>query len=71
MSMEYCETCDREIDTDIDASGGHIEHPGNSTDEAPWSEFICGDCLECKIIEHEAREAAIEDYEEAKRRGEL
>jgi len=65
MSMEYCETCDRNIDTDEMAEGEYrdIGHC--------FTQYKCEDCCDEELIEYESLEAAKEDHDEAKRRGEL
>ena len=65
MSIEYCENCDRHIDTDEYAEGEYRDV------EPCGTEYVCEDCCENELIEHESLEAALEDHDRAKRRGEL
>ena len=65
MSMEYCETCDRRIDTDELSEGQYRDV------EPCFVEYVCQDCCEKEQLEYESLEAAKEDHDTAKRRGEL
>ena len=74
MSNEYCEGCDRVIDLDEDDSGVYITTPAvlYGDNPEPWSiTFMCGECYEKALMEHESNEAAQCDDGEARRRGEL
>ena len=74
MSMEYCESCDMEIDTDYDSEGTYITTPAVLYGENPEPEsttFLCSICTEAAVIEFESMESAREDNDQARRRGEL
>ena len=74
MSMEYCESCDMEIDTDYDCEGIYITTPAVLYGESPEPEYVtfsCGDCQKKMWDEYESRMGAECDHFEAKRRGEL
>ena len=65
MSIEFCETCNKEIDTDFDVNGEHVDIEGM------YFEYMCGDCVDKRDLAHSSIEAAKEDYGHARRRGEL
>ena len=65
MSIEYCETCDKNIDTDTDINGENIDIEG------VYYHYVCSDCMDTRILKWQSKEAAEEDYGRAKARGEI
>ena len=65
MRMEYCATCDKNVDTNIDIDGYNVK-----VGEC-FCEYLCGECIERLTMERESREAAEADNREAKQRGEI
>jgi len=65
MSMEFCEGCDRDIDTDYDINGVYITTKAVLYGDNPEPEsvtFSCGDCQDKLQDEYESLEAAREDH---------
>ena len=74
MSMEYCEACDMNIDTDYDCEGTYITTKAALYGESPepeYTTFLCSLCTETAVMEFESMEAAAEDNGRARMRGEL
>ena len=65
MTIEYCETCDKNINTDENPEGEH-RNIGHC-----FTQYKCEDCCENELLDRESLEAAQEDHGMAKRRGEL
>ena len=74
MAIEYCETCDKNIDTDYNEGVYVVTRKAKLYGDDPHpeeTEFMCQDCHDIKLDDHESREAAEEDHGRAKARGEL
>ena len=74
MGIEYCETCDMEIDTDYDCEGTYITTPAVLYGESPepeYTEFLCSICTETAVLAFESTEAAECDEGMARMRGEI
>ena len=70
MSTEWCYVCGEEFDPQKD--DGQMVVTFKQTLECPEEiEYMCHECVDKAIMEHESREAAAEDYGRAKMRGEL
>ena len=65
MSTEYCETCDKSVDTDIYVDGEY-RNIGHC-----FTEYVCEFCIEKEVLEYERNESALEDHGRAKMKGEL
>ena len=69
MSMEYCETCDKDCHTD---DGTWLITQARLYGDNPEPEsqtFMCGRCYEKALMEYQSMQAAQYEYGRAKMRG--